>query len=104
VTRLAGLGRRYAVSIRAPRRSQWLRQRVASLGAIKSNPDRNTWANRTQLKAGPTWRGGYTGAAIAIFGTGRDASHLSSQHAVTAQQPHVECIAEVNYAAAWSPK
>jgi hypothetical protein len=38
----------------------------------------------------------YTGAAIAIFGTGRDAFHLSSQHAVTAQQPHVECIAEVN--------
>ena len=70
----------------------------ALLGAIKSDPDRNTLGRPHPIESRiDVGEEGYTGAAIAIFGTGRDAFHLSSQHVFTARQPHVDCIA-------WSPK
>ena len=50
----------------------------ASLGAIKSDPDRNTLGQphpvESRIDVGEE---GYTSAAIAIFDTGRDAFHSS---------------------------
>ena len=50
----------------------------ASLGAIKSDPDRNTLGQphpvESRIDVGEE---GYTGATIAIFDTGRDAFHSS---------------------------
>jgi hypothetical protein len=89
--------------VAAQRRSNHLDSRrgsgneIVPLRAVERDPDRNTLGQphpvESRIDVGEE---GFTGTAIAIFDPGRDAFHSSSQHAITAQQPHIDCIAEVN--------
>ena len=68
-----------------------------TFGAIEGDSDRNTLGQPHPVEGRiDVGKQGGAGAAIAIFDTGRDAFDPPSQHVVTAQQPHVDGVAEVN--------
>ena len=64
---------------------------------VKRNPDRHTLRQPHPVEGRiDVGKQGRAGAAIAVFDTGRNAFHPSTQHMVAAHQPHIDGIADMD--------